>query len=104
MKRALFLAIASLLIVPCAGGYYYNFSLLGVQRQGNTSEKSGTVTSVKVVDTTTTKYKITDSLVDVVLSISTYYIEFTVKNKTGNTISIPGKRPHMLTLEANAKG
>ncbi len=87
MKKVLSLA-ASLLIGSCVGGYHYNFSLLDAQRQGTASEQCGPVASVKVADTTTTKYKITDSLVDVVLSVSTYYVEVTIKNKTAHTINI----------------
>jgi hypothetical protein len=87
MKKVVFLSLV-VLFASCAGGYHYNFSLLDAQRQGIAPESASPVASVKVPDTTTTRYKITDSLVDVVLSISTYYVEFTLKNKTAQTITI----------------
>jgi hypothetical protein len=78
-----------LLVLSCGfAPYYFNFSLFDVQRRNPAPDTLSTVAAVQEHDTTATRYRISDSLVDIRFFITTYQLEFTLTNKSGRTIRI----------------
>jgi hypothetical protein len=88
MKKRILPVIALFMFVSCLGGYFYDFSLLDVQRSGQAPEKFGTVKIEKVADTNSIKYRYSDSCFDMVMCFTMNQFEFTLKNKTGRSVLI----------------
>ena len=88
MKKHILLSAVVVFFASCANTYFCNFTLLDVQRPAGADEKNGPVTIVKDPDTTTIKYRFSDSLFDAVFFITEYQFEFALKNKTGRPVKI----------------
>lgn len=89
MKKKILFPLALLMFALCGfAPYCYDFCVLDVQRHCAAPEGSSPVAASREPDTTATRYRLSDSLVDIRFFITTYQIEFTLKNKTGRTIKI----------------
>jgi hypothetical protein len=82
-------ALFFLLLASCAfAPYYYNFSPVDAHRRSTAPGDTGSVSFAKEPDSTASRCRLSDSLVDIRFCVTTYQIEFTIKNKTGRTLKI----------------
>lgn len=88
MKKLVLYISVCMIVASCATGYHYSFSLLSVDRPSHASEKYGPAKIGKVADSVTSRYRFSDSCVDVVFSINTEQFEVVCKNKTDRAIKI----------------
>jgi hypothetical protein len=88
MKKPVLFISVCLVVASCATLYHYNFSLLAVDRPKTASEKYGPEMIEKIADSVTSRYRFSDSCVDVVFSINTEQFEVVCKNKTDRAIKI----------------
>jgi hypothetical protein len=88
MKKRILPVIALAFFVSCFGGFFYDFSLLDVQRPAQSSGKSGMVKIERVPDTASIKYRYSDTCFDMVVCFTVNQFEFTLKNKTAGSVVI----------------
>ena len=88
MKKHMLLSAVVIVLASCVNTYFCNFTLLDVQRPAGVAEQAGPMTIAKDPDTTTIKYRFSDSLFDVTFFITEYQFEFALKNKTGRPVKI----------------
>jgi hypothetical protein len=81
-------SIISILFISCAAGYFYDFSLLDVERPNDATEKFGMATIKKTPDSTAVEYEFSDNLAGIKFFITENQFEFVMKNKTDNPIKI----------------
>ena len=84
LPAAFCLILASCSFAP----YYCNFSPVDAHRRSAAPGDTGSVAVAKEPDTTASRCLLSDSLVDIRFWITMYQIEFTIKNKTGRTITV----------------
>jgi hypothetical protein len=104
MKKTILFPLALVLFASCGFiPYCYDFSVLDVQRHCSAPESSSPVAATREPDTTATRYRLSDSLVDIRLFITTYQIEFTLKNKTGRTLRVDWEKAAYVNTRGDHK-
>ncbi len=89
MKRTVCLAASLALLASCGlAPYFYDFSILDVTRTSASQDGAVSVSAAREPDSTAARYLFSDSLVDIRMFITTYQVEFTLKNKTAHTIAL----------------
>jgi hypothetical protein len=98
MLKVILFAPLLFLFVSCGiVPYCYDFSVLDVQRHGAANENVGPVTATREPDSNATRYRLSDSLVDIRFFITTYQLEFSLTNKTGKTLKIDWEKAAYIT-------
>jgi|GEM_PF-2676069 hypothetical protein len=88
-KIALCVPAVFLFAVSCGfAPYFCNFSPLDAHHRSSASGAVEPVAVSKVPDSSVSRCRISDSLVDITFSVTMYQIEFSLKNKTGKTLTV----------------
>jgi hypothetical protein len=86
MRKFILCAGIAAVFMSCMASYHYSFFLRAVDRPKATSEKYGPVQIEKSPDSTAVR--ISDSCVDVLVTITTNQVEFVCRNRTDRSIKI----------------